>query len=227
MRSLPAIAGISRCSRTTGATRPGLQRLFFDRDHRAYGEAVTERFGGEVTRSPSCASTSRARAARTIDRALRIDSTVMLVDDPVKRVDNMTMALGLEGRVPFLDHEVVECAAAIPAEFKTPNGGKYVIKQAARHLLPAEIIDRPKGSFPVPALVYLRGPHLELTREAVTSRGARAWVVSSEYVEQLLRAPEQHITPLKGSELWQIALLELWLQTHVDGAKRASEMRIT
>ncbi len=50
-----------------------------------------------------------------IDRALRLDTTIMLVDDPVKRVDNMTMAWGLEARVPFLDHELVELAARIPA----------------------------------------------------------------------------------------------------------------
>ena len=49
---------------------------------------------------------------------MRLDSTVMLVDDPVKRVDNMTMAWGLEARVPFLDHELVELAARIPPEEK-------------------------------------------------------------------------------------------------------------
>ena len=119
--------------------------------------------------------------------------------------------------MPFLDHEVVECAAAIPAEFKTPHGGKYVIKEAARHLLPAEMIDRPKGSFPVPALVYLRGPYSSMARDGGDlARGARARAVQAG----LRRAscsprPKQHITPLKGSELWQIALLEIWLQTHV------------
>jgi asparagine synthase (glutamine-hydrolysing) len=141
----------------------------------------------------------------------------MLVEDPVKRVDNMTMAFGLEARVPFLDHEVVECAAAVPAELKAKNGGKHVIKEAARGLLPAEVIDRPKGSFPVPALVYLRGPYLEMCRDIVTSAASRArglW--KPAYVDKLLRDPERHITPLKGAELWQIALLESWLQTHVD-----------
>lgn len=191
--------------------------LFFDRDHQAYGEAVNELFAGEDhTLAFVREHFGRPGAYRTIDRALRIDSTVMLVEDPVKRVDNMTMAFGLEGRVPFLDHEVVECAAMIPSEYKTPNGGKYVIKEAARQILPAEIIDRPKGSFPVPALVYLRGPYLEMARAAVTSRAARErGLFKQSYVDRLLADPERHITPLKGSELWQIALLELWLQTHL------------
>ena len=56
----------------------------------------------------------------------------MLVDDPVKRVDNMTMAWGLEARTPFLDHELVELAAACPPELKLASGGKGVLKEAAR-----------------------------------------------------------------------------------------------
>jgi len=190
---------------------------FFDRDHAAYGEAVADHLVREdYTTTFVREHFARPGASRTIDRALRIDSTVMLTEDPVKRVDNMTMAFGLEGRVPFLDHEVVECAAAIPAELKTPKGGKYVLKEAARKVLPAEVIDRPKGSFPVPALVYLRGAYLDMTRAAVTSRAARErGLFKPAYVEKLLANPEQHITPLKGSELWQIALLELWLAEHV------------
>src|SRR5690606_20907879 len=86
-----------------------------------------------------------------IDQALRLDTQIMLVDDPVKRVDNMTMASGLEARVPFLDHEVVEFAARVPGELKVKDGGKYVLKEAARKVIPAEVIDRPKGYFPVPA----------------------------------------------------------------------------
>ncbi len=81
----------------------------------------------------------------------------MLVDDPVKRVDNMAMAWGLETRVPFLDHDVVELAARMPAELKVREGGKYILKEAARGLVPDEVIDRPKGYFPVPALKYIRG----------------------------------------------------------------------
>jgi asparagine synthase (glutamine-hydrolysing) len=75
-------------------------------------------------------------ASRAVDRALRIDTQVMLVDDPVKRVDNMTMAHGLEARVPFLDHELVELAAACPAELKLAQDGKGVLKDAARTVLP-------------------------------------------------------------------------------------------
>ena len=100
----------------------------------------------------------------------------MMVDDPVKRVDNMAMAWGLETRVPFLDHEVVELAARIPAELKVRDGGKYILKEASRGLVPDAVIDRPKGYFPVPALKYIRGAFLDFVRDVLDApqRGSAA-----------------------------------------------------
>ena len=156
---------------------------------------------------------ARAGAETGIDRALRLDTTVMLVDDPVKRVDNMTMAWGLEGRVPFLDHELVELAATCPAELKIAQGGKGVLKEAARRVIPSEVIDRPKGYFPVPALTHLEGPYLDLVRDALYAPVAKErGLFDTDAVDALLADPNGKLTPLRGNELWQIALLELWLQ---------------
>ncbi|MGO9928949.1 MAG: N-acetylglutaminylglutamine amidotransferase [Mycobacterium sp.] len=158
---------------------------------------------------------ARASAETGIDRALRLDTTVMLVDDPVKRVDNMTMAWGLEGRVPFLDHELVELAATCPPQLKIAHHGKGVLKQAARRVIPSEVIDRPKGYFPVPALTHLEGPYLDLVRDALYSPIAKErGLFQTEAVDALLADPNGRLTPLRGNELWQIALLELWLQRH-------------
>jgi len=132
----------------------------------------------------------------------------------VKRVDNMTMAAGLEARVPFLDHELVELAARIPPHHKLRDGGKGILKDVARRVLPAAVIDRPKGYFPVPALKYLEGPFLELARDALGARAAQErGLFRRDYLDRLFADPKAHITPLRGSELWQAALLELWLQT--------------
>jgi asparagine synthase (glutamine-hydrolysing) len=150
-----------------------------------------------------------------VDRALRLDTEVMLVDDPVKRVDNMTMAWGLEARTPFLDHELVELAGACPPELKLASGGKGVLKDAARSVLPAAVIDRPKGYFPVPALEELEGATLELIAQTMSSDVARArGLFRPEYVDTLMRAPNDHMTTLGSSKLYQLALLELWLQAH-------------
>jgi asparagine synthase (glutamine-hydrolysing) len=138
----------------------------------------------------------------------------------------MTMAWGLEARVPFLDHELVELAARIPGRFKTGNladwekhGGKSVLKAVARDVIPHEVIDRPKGYFPVPALKYLRGPYLEQVRDTLHAPAARErGLIQPAYVQRLLADPEAHLTPLRGSKLWQVALLERWLQTHLPTA---------
>jgi asparagine synthase (glutamine-hydrolysing) len=157
-----------------------------------------------------------AGASDPVDQALRLDTTVMLVDDPVKRVDNMTMAFGLEARVPFLDHELVELAARIPARHKLAGGGKGILKEAARSVIPSAVIDRPKGYFPVPALKHLKGRVLESVRDALSSRAARErGLFQPAYVDRLLADPSGHLTPLRGSKLWQLGLLELWLQTHL------------
>ncbi len=191
-------------------------QVFFDRDFDEYARAVDPRFVDQDHATAFVtAHFDHAGAGDPVDKALHLDTTVMLVDDPVKRVDNMTMAWGLEARVPFLDHELVELAARIPPELKTRDQGKYILKETARDFIPHAVIDRPKGYFPVPALKYLQGPFLDYVRDAVTSesaRGRRLW--NPEYVSGLLDDPEAHITPLRGSKLWQVALLELWLQSH-------------
>lgn len=139
----------------------------------------------------------------------------MLIDDSVKRVDNMTRAWGLEARVPFLDHELVELAARIPAEHKVRDGGKGILKDVARDVVPSEVIDRTKGNSPAPAPKYIEGPYLGLVRDALRSRRAQErGLFQSEYVDRLLEAPKEHTTPLRASKLWQVALLEMWLQTH-------------
>jgi asparagine synthase (glutamine-hydrolysing) len=191
-------------------------KVFFDRDHDEYQEAVTEKYvKTDFSREFVINHFSQAGAVHPVDKALRLDTSVMLVDDPVKRVDNMTMAWGLEARVPFLDHEVVEFAASIPPELKLRNGGKYILKEAARRIIPEAVIDRPKGYFPVPALKYLRGSVLEYVKDALNNQAARGRnIFRKEYIEELIKDPVAHITPLKGSKLWQAASLELWMQAH-------------
>lgn len=192
-------------------------RVFFDRSHEQLKTQLGPDWIGDEDHSRALVSTELMRhgAATPVDRALRIDTNVMLVDDPVKRVDNMTMAWGLEARVPFLDHELVELAARIPPEEKLRDGGKGILKDVARLVVPHEVIDRPKGYFPVPQLKYVAGPYLELVQDALGSQVARErGLFREDYLQQLFAAPSEHITPLGGSELWQVGLLELWLQTH-------------
>ena len=195
-----------------------LKRLapyYFDREHDEMAQMLqpafqTHDFTGELVRE----LLESAHAEETLDAVLRADVTTFIVDDPVKRVDNMTMAWGLEARVPFLDHELVELAAQMPPELKLRDGGKYVLKKIARGLVPDSVIDRPKGYFPVPALKFVRGEFLDMMRDLLTSQTCRErGLFQRSYIDAVLAAPEAHLTRIQGSKLWHMALLEMWLQS--------------
>ena len=185
---------------------------FFDREHDEYAACVqpawlTGDMAGDFVREHF----AMPGADAAVDKALRLDSTVMLVDDPVKRVDNMTMAWGLEARTPFLDYRVAELSARIPAQFKLPDGGKYVLKEAARKVIPSEVIDRPKGYFPVPGLKHLEGATLGWVRDLLLDPSQDRGLFNPTMLDQLLTNPQSQLTPLRGSKLWQLAALNLWL----------------
>jgi asparagine synthase (glutamine-hydrolysing) len=203
---------------SSGTPLERFRRHYFDRDHDEFLAMVEPAYGGaDVTGELVAARLGAPFADEFIDQVLRLDTTLLITDDPVKRVDNMTMAWGLEARVPFLDHHLVELAASMPPEMKLPSGGKHVLKQIARGLLPDAIIDRPKGYFPLPALKYARGDFLEFMRGILDSQACRQrGVYRRAYVERLLAAPEQHLTRIQGSKLWHLALFELWMQRNVD-----------
>jgi asparagine synthase (glutamine-hydrolysing) len=208
----PPLAGIDRDQAVATYAR-----AFFDRTHAEMAEVLNPEW--HLAADPSYEFVTHHMSApgaeTAVDAALRLDTEVMLVDDPVKRVDNMTMASGLEARVPFLDHELVELAAACPPELLLAQEGKGVLKTVGRQVMPAEVIDRPKGYFPVPAITHLEGKVLGMVRDALTSGAARdRGLFRPAYVNSLLSEPNGELTPLRGNKLWQLGLLELWLQSH-------------
>ncbi len=193
---------------------------YFDRDHAEYLQMIAPAFQvGDVTSELIASELEKPQADTFLDQVWRLDATTLIVDDPVKRVDNMPMAWGLEVRTPFLDHELVELAAHMPPGLKLKEGGKFPLKAISRGLIPDSVIDRPKGYFPVPALKYVRGPFLEMMRGILMSGACiRRDLYQRSYVDKLLAEPEapEHFTRINGSKLWHLALLEWWLQVHVD-----------
>ncbi|MGZ4231399.1 MAG: N-acetylglutaminylglutamine amidotransferase [Solirubrobacteraceae bacterium] len=192
-------------ARGTGAD--AYRAEFFDRPHGEFADTLDPAFplDGDPSRAFLERHFGRPGADTAVDRALRLDTEIMLVDDPVKRVDNMTMAWGLEARTPFLDHELVELAAACPPELKLAQNGKGVLKDAARGVVPDAVIDRPKGYFPVPALSHLEGDTLALVRESLDETDEELARVSREverhpdrYIGQPLVALSRHPTVVDG-----------------------------
>jgi asparagine synthase (glutamine-hydrolysing) len=203
---------------TRGTPVERFARHYFDRDHDEYLQMVSAEYRGEDHTSRKIAELlDEPESDSFMDSVLRMDTTTLIVDDPVKRVDNMTMAWGLEARVPFLDQNLVELAARCPPELKLREGGKYPLKAIARGIVPDPVIDRPKGYFPMPALKYVRGDFLDFMRDILESRACRErGIYSRAYINMLLAAPEMHHTRLLGSKLWHLSLLEFWLQRNVD-----------
>ncbi len=202
------------------SVKKGINRFsdeYFDRDHAEYLEMVNTRFHTEdVTSQIMQDLLDEVEADEYLDRVLATDVTTLIVDDPVKRVDNMTMAWGLEARVPFLDTQLIELAASMPPEMKLPNGGKHVLKELSRGFLPDSVVNRNKAYFPMPALKYVRGEFLDFMKEILLCDSAKQrGLYNGVYVEKLLKNPEDYLTRLQGSKLWHLAALELWWQQNI------------
>ncbi len=197
-----------------GSRLDRFRKHYFDRDNPEYLRMMNPPWHtGDITGDYVAEALHAADADTFLDQVLRLDVTTLIVDDPVKRVDNMTMAWGLEARVPFLDHELVELAARCPPETRLKEDGKYLLKRIARGIVPDEVIDRPKGYFPMPALKYVRGEFLDFMRDILDSQRCRErGLFSRDYIDMLLAAPEMHHTRIQGSKLWHLAVFEYWLQ---------------
>jgi asparagine synthase (glutamine-hydrolysing) len=193
---------------------------FFDRRHAELAEVLEpgRLAGADVSSERVRTHLAQPGAETALDAVLRLDTHLLMIDDPVKRLDSMSMVWGLEARVPFLDQDLVTLAAACPPEIKAAQGGKGILKDIGRRLLPAAVVDRPKGYFPVPALRHLDEPFLTLVREALYAPEAKEReLFRPEYVDQLLAHPNERRTRQRGNTLWVLAVLEMWLQQHQVG----------
>jgi asparagine synthase (glutamine-hydrolysing) len=201
-----------------GSDLERFNQFYFDRDHDEYLQMVQSNYQGSDHTSALVEKRLQAiKSGSYLNRVLNFDVTALIVDDPVKRVDNMTMAWGLEARVPFLDHELVEMVAGMPVKYKIGSDGKHLLKRIARGLVPDDIIDRPKAYFPVPALKFVRGQFLEFMRDILNSKACcERGIYQRAYVDKLLNDPESNLTRIQGNKLWHLTVLEFWLQRNLD-----------
>ena len=207
-----------RMAKEHGDEIESFSKHYVDRPHEEYLQTVMPIYQGENhTHKWLSKEFLKPGADSFIDKVFRTDMTRLIVDDPVKRVDNMTMAWGLEARVPFMDTELVEWALKIPPSLKMRGEGKYPLKQIARELLPSSVIDRKKGYFPMPALKYIQGDFLEFMSDILLSSSCRnRGIFDQKYINKVINSPRDYMTSLNGSRLWHLALLEFWMQINVD-----------
>jgi asparagine synthase (glutamine-hydrolysing) len=160
--------------------------------------------------------------ASPLNRMLYVDTKVWLPDDLLIKADKMTMANALELRVPFLDHKLVEFAAALPDDCKLNGSGKAILRQAMRGVLPDAIIDRPKKGFPIPIGSWLRGPLRQFTRDHLLTRHSAC----SSYLDPdaLARVVNEHDQGRgdRSQEIWTLLVFELWHRQFIENRAQRS-----
>jgi len=168
--------------------------------------------------SPSLAHFSAVNGHSTmLGRLLHTDIKTYLVELLMKQ-DQMSMSASIESRVPFLDHKLVEFAAALPDRMKLRGfTTKRILREAIRGLLPDAILTRKKMGFPVPFGNWTRGAWNGVVRDVLLDRSTRErGVINAAAVEQLLDAHRDGQTK-GGDAIWALVNLELWYRTFIDG----------
>jgi asparagine synthase (glutamine-hydrolysing) len=152
----------------------------------------------------------------TFDRMIRSDQNSYLPGDLLVKVDIATMANSLELRSPMLDVNVVEWGISLPRKYKVKGfETKHILKDVARSLVPAELIDRPKMGFGIPRAEWLRTGMREMVIDTLTDTTAtqRGWFNSNE----VRKVIDIHMTGEdRDNLLWPMLMLELWARTWLD-----------
>lgn len=146
---------------------------------------------------------------------LHFDQTSWLPDNLLERGDRMTMAAGLEARLPYLDPEVVALASSLPDAWRVDrHGGKRLLKAAVRSLLPASIIDRPKAGFTMPTAMWLRTHLQETVRQRLLGQDTRIGTLFRR--DEVRRLVDEHLSGQRNRQkpLWMLLNLEIWLRSH-------------
>jgi asparagine synthase (glutamine-hydrolysing) len=154
-----------------------------------------------------------ACASSFLDRTLYTDVNTYLPGDLLVKADRMTMASSLEGRSPFLDHELAGWAARLPERLKTRRWqGKYLLRKAFAEYLPDEVAGRGKQGFGIPLGPWFRGPLVDWTRQVLFTPGGQmeAWFERTA-LEQIL-AEHQAGRVDHGKRLWALVVLALWAE---------------
>jgi asparagine synthase (glutamine-hydrolysing) len=170
----------------------------------------------------------RTDAAGPLHRMLYVDTGNWLPDMLLARGDKTSMAASIEARVPFLDHPLVEFAAALPAGLKIHGARqirKYLLREVAKDLLPAPILSRAKKGFPVPISMWLRSGAREFYRELLSPEAvARRGLFRPERMARLLDDHDSGAAD-HGTLIWGLMSLELWHRRYLDRSQRPLETR--
>ena len=196
-----------------------LSKYYFDRSFHNYKNIINNKYvdSNYVHDDISRTMNEMNPSLSTLDKVFRLELSMFIIDDPVKRVDNMTMSHALEARVPFLDIDLITFMLSVEGSSKIKNTSKYYLKKLSEDFLKKEIIYRDKFYFPVPPLKIIEDKFYDYCKKVLNSDAAlNRDTYNRKHIDRLLSAPNTHFTNLNGNELWHFTLLERWLQLNVD-----------
>tara|TARA_Y100000768_G_scaffold380419_1_gene357515 strand:+ start:569 stop:2335 length:1767 start_codon:yes stop_codon:yes gene_type:complete len=196
-----------------------ISKFYFDRDFISYKSAINKEYVSDNYAFNDIDNRCKKMDSNfsTLDKVFRLEMSMFIIDDPVKRIDNMTMSHALEARVPFLDVDLVKFMLTIKGTKKIEKGAKYYLKKLSEDYLEDDIIYRDKFYFPVPPLKVLKGKFYDYCKNILNKdESLERELYDRDYINNLLKDPNGNYTQINGNELWHFTLLERWLQLHVD-----------
>ena len=196
-----------------------LSKYYFDRTFDNYCNAINKKYisTNNVFNEINNKFREMDQDLPVLDKVLRLELSTLIIDDPVKRVDNMTMSHALEARVPFLDIDLIKFMLSVKSENKINKTNKYYLKKLSEKYLKNEVIYRDKFYFPVPPLKIIKNRFYDYCKNILCSDAAlERNIYNRKYIDKLIASPNDNFTNLNGNELWHFTLLERWLQLNVD-----------
>ncbi len=155
-------------------------------------------------------------ANSALRKILYFDQTSWLPDNLLERGDRMTMAASLEARMPFMDHELAAYVSSLPDNYRVRGRQtKWILREAMKRLLPAEILERPKVGFRVPVNEWFRGPMRDYLYDHLT--GADSLTAHYYRPDALQRILAEHVNGRQNHEklLWMLLNLEIWQRQYL------------
>jgi asparagine synthase (glutamine-hydrolysing) len=222
---------IGRLKRFVATADPARERQYvryfcaFTNEDKAglYAPSFAARISGEDSVALVEELYRQADGESFLDRTLSVDMHSYLPDDILAKIDIAGMGNALETRAPFLDHRLLEFAAACPPSLKLHGlTGKYLLKKAMAPYLPRQVLRRRKMGFGMPVAEWFRGELGSMADDLLLSpRTLRRGYFRREAIQRLF---EEHrsLRADHGSRLWVLLFLELWFREFVDGGSMAS-----